>query len=186
MSELIMTGLTFRGRPLYLSEEIQGYTRFKLKLTGYAGRESQNPARYVQWDEVGIGYDNNPPVYGPANWTIISYTLYDATDYEGRDSLRFLMDGYWNDSGGYNSKFDARYNSGCLDTWYGEIIFDSVHGPIIPTSMGFYAPLNIQNHPQTPGKFELSGQMNNNWVVLGSVFGSQLTLTNNAQTVVNI
>ena len=168
------------------TESFSGYTRFKLKLTGYAGREYQNPARYVQWDEVGIGYDNNSPVYGPANWTIVSYTLHDATDFGGRDSLPLLMDGYWGDAGGYNSKFDATYDPGCLDTWYGEIIFDSVNGPIIPTSMGFYAPMNIQRHPQTPGKFELYGQANGDWVLLATVNGSQLTLVDHALTVINI
>lgn len=145
----------------------------------------QNPQRYIQWDEVGVGWNGLGPFYGPDYWSIESYGLHDATDWGDRTgTIRYLFDGYWGDAGGYNSKFDATYNEGCENTWYGEVIFTSLNGPIEPDSMGFYAPLNIQSHPQVPGLFELYGWDGAAWVLITSVNGNQLTLINNECTVI--
>ena len=185
MSELIMTGLTFRGRPLYLGEEIQGYSRFRIRLTGFymPPGHYEDPARYMQLDEIGIGFGGNDPVYGPEYWYKISREISNAASWDSNRPVDNLINGVIGTEAG---KYDYTYNSGYKDTYYVQLVFDSMVGVITPTSIGVYVPNNIESHPQVPGKIELAGYKDGNYVVLGSVLGSQLTLTNGAQTVVNI
>jgi hypothetical protein len=180
-----VSGLTFRGHPLYLGEEIPGYSRFRFRLTGFymPTGHYENPEHYMQLDEIGIGFNGNNPVYGPTYWSKVSTELSNATNWDSNRPIDNLMNGIIGTEAG---KYDYTYNSGYKDTYYVQIVFDSLPGVITPTSIGVYVPNNIENHPQVPGKVELSGYSDGNWVVLGSVLGSQLTLTNGTETVVSI
>lgn len=179
------TGLTLGGHPLYIGEEIQGYSRFRFRLTGFyePPGHTEDPSRYMQLDEIGIGFNGNNPVYGPEYWFKISQELSHATNWDSNRPIDNLINGIIGTEAG---KYDYTYNSGYKDTYYVQIVFDSLPGAITPTSIGVYVPNNIENHPQVPGNIELAGYIDGNWVVLGNVLGSQLTLNNSTETVVSI
>lgn len=135
------------------TKTVRKYKSFKWVLSGRWNQGSGNSGgtrTYMQWDELGIGFDGGNVSYGPDYWTFDSYTL-DGTPFAADIRMPpVLLGGTW---GTEESKFDAS-NFVSLTLYFHTTSGDA----ILPTSIGLYSA-NNQNAYQssTPLHFILSG-----------------------------
>ena len=102
---LIKTGnslLTISG-----TTPVPGYSRFMLKISGfYTPQMWQNPQRYIQWDEVGVGWNGLGPFYGPDYWSIESFSTTQIYTHVDEEALQRAVDS------NPLASFDPEKNSG--------------------------------------------------------------------------
>lgn len=161
-----------------------GYTHFKWELNGRYNQGSGNSGAtrtYMEWDELGIGFNGGAVCYGPDYWTLDSYEL-DGTPWASDIRMPpVLLGGTW---GTEESKFDAS-NFVSLTLY-----FHTTSGAaILPTSVGLYSANNQNDYQSsTPKYFILYGldRTTNQYVQLISVDGANVNRTNTTLTTVQI
>ena len=167
----------------YERKTVRKYKSFKWVLSGRWNQGSGNSgatATYMQWDELGIGFDNGNVCYGPSYWTYDSYTL-DGTPWA--PDMRMpdaLLDGERNTE---YSKFDA--SSFVELTVY---FHTADNNAILPTSVGLIAANGQSSYESsTPLHFMLYGlnEQANEYELLIDVGASDVNRTNNAETIVS-
>lgn len=135
------------------TKTVRKYKSFKWVLSGRWNQGSGNSGAtrtYMQWDELGIGFDNGAVCYGPDYWTFDSYTL-DGTPWAPDERMPpVLLGGTW---GTESSKFDASNFVSLV------VYFHTTSGEaILPTSIGLYSTSNQNDYQSsTPLHFILSG-----------------------------
>lgn len=178
---LSLSNLTINGRPVGLFEELPGYNRFKILATGTIN-ETGDPQRYCQWGQIGLGWNNNNPVYGFDYYNIESYQLVNGTYLEESDSNYPLSNWF---RGSNNHKADYTYNVDHKDDCYAEVIF-TTNETITPTSIGLISTDNANRYTQRPEHFYLYGWNGNDWILIIDVLGSNTNAGDNVETIVNI
>lgn len=162
---------------------VHTYKSFKWVLSGRWNQGSGNygsTATYMEWDELGIGFNDGSVCYGPSYWTYDSYTL-NGTPWAPAERMpEALLDGIRNTE---YSKFDA---SNFVEL---TVYFHTTNNSyIIPTSVGLISASN-QNYYQssTPLHFMLYGlnEATNEYELLIDVGAADVAKTNNAETVIN-
>lgn len=159
------------------------YKSFKWVLSGRWNQGSGNTGAtrtYMEWDELGIGFDNGDVCYGPDYWTYESYTL-DGTPWDpGLRMPDALLDGNRNTE---SSKFDAS-NFVELTVYF----HTTDNTAILPTSVGLIASNGQSSYESsTPLHFKLYGlnEDTNEYEQLIDVGAANVNKTNNAETVVS-
>lgn len=165
------------------TKSLHKYKYFKWVLSGRWNQGSGNSgstATYMEWDELGIGFDNNAVCYGPDYWTFDSYTL-DGTPWSPAVRMpQVLLSGNW---GTETSKFDASNFVSLV------VYFHTTSGEaILPTSIGLYSTSN-QNYYQssTPLHFILSGlnEETNEYEQLIDIGAAEVNKGNTQLTTIN-
>ena len=158
------------------------YKSFKWVLSGRWNQGSGNSgdtATYMQWDELGIGFDGGNVCYGPSYWTYDSYTL-DGTPWAADMRMpNALLDGERNTE---YSKFDAS-NFVELTVYF----HTADNNAILPTSVGLIAANGQSSYESsTPLHFMLYGlnTQTNEYELLIDVGAANVNRTNNAETII--
>lgn len=161
---------------------VHKYKSFKWVLSGRWNQGSGNSgatATYMQWDELGIGFDDGNVCYGPSYWTYDSYTL-DGTPWEPNMRMpNALLDGERNTE---YSKFDAS-NFVELTVYF----HTTDNNAILPTSVGLIAANGQSRYESsTPLHFMLYGlnTQTNEYELLIDVGAANVNRTNNAETII--
>lgn len=162
---------------------VHKYKSFKWVLSGRWNQGSGNTgatATYMQWDELGIGFDGGTVHYGPTYWTYDSYTL-DGTPWDSDTRMPpVLLGGSW---GTESSKFDAS-NFVELTVYF----HTADNSAILPTRVGLISA-NNQNSFQssTPLHFMLYGlnEDANEYELLIDVNAANVNKSNNTETLVS-
>lgn len=166
-----------------LTKTVRKYKSFKWVLSGRWNQGSGNSgatATYMEWDELGIGFDNSAVRYGPTHWTYDSYTL-DGTPWAPYLRMpQVLLGGSW---GTETSKFDAS-NFVELTVYF----HTADNSAILPTRVGLISAHN-QNEYQssTPLYFKLYGlnEDSNEYELLIVVNAANVNKTNITETIVS-
>lgn len=159
------------------------YKSFKWVLSGRWNQGSGNygsTATYMEWDELGIGFNDGSVCYGPSYWTYDSYTL-NGTPWAPAERMPdALLDGNRNTE---YSKFDA---SNFVEL---TVYFHTTNNAyIIPTSVGLISASNQNSYQSsTPLHFMLYGlnESTNEYELLIDVGAADVAKTNNAETIIN-
>ena len=162
---------------------VHKYKSFKWVLSGRWNQGSGNSgdtATYMEWDELGIGFDGGTVHYGPTYWTFDSYTL-DGTPWSPNTRMPpVLLGGSW---GTESSKFDAS-NFVELTVYF----HTADNSAILPTRVGLISA-NNQNSFQssTPLHFKLYGlnEDTNEYELLIDVNAANVNKSSNAETLVS-
>lgn len=162
---------------------VHKYKSFKWVLSGRWNQGSGNTgatATYMEWDELGIAFDDDTVRYGPTYWTYDSYTL-DGTPWSPDTRMpQVLLGGSW---GSEASKFDAS-NFVELTVYF----HTADNSAILPTRVGLISA-NNQNEYQssTPLDFKLYGlnEDTNEYELLIDVNAANVNKTNTTETLVS-
>ena len=161
---------------------VHKYKSFKWVLSGRWNQGSGNSgdtATYMEWDELGIAFDDDTVRYGPDYWTFDSYTL-DGTPWSPNTRMpQVLLGGSW---GTESSKFDAS-NFVELTVYF----HTADNSAILPTRVGLISA-NNQNlfQSSTPLHFKLYGlnTQTNDYELLIDVGAADVNKTSNAETII--
>ena len=178
----IIPGQSSTWSDYIVCEEVQGYNRFKILATGTIN-ETGDPSRYCQWGQIGLGWNNNNPVYGFDYYNVESYQLVNGTYWADYLDINYPLSNWFRGSNSY--KCDYTYNVGHKDDCYAEVIF-TTNESITPTSIGLISTDNAQRYPQRPEHFYLYGWNGSDWVLITDVLGANTTAGNSVETIVNI
>lgn len=162
---------------------VHKYKSFKWVLSGRWNQGSGNSgdtATYMEWDELGIAFDDDTVRYGPDYWTFDSYTL-DGTPWSPNTRMPpVLLGGSW---GTESSKFDAS-NFVELTVYF----HTADNSAILPTRVGLISA-NNQNEYQssTPLHFKLYGlnEDTNEYELLIDVNAANVNKSSNTETLVS-
>lgn len=187
-----MNALTVNGKQLTIDgveilgydEQVAGFKSFKWVLQGrwnHGTGNYGNTSTYMEWDELGIGFDNGNVCYGPSYWTYDSYTLNGTPWAPNTRMPNALLDGKRNTE---YSKFDAS-NFVELTVYF----HTADNNAILPTSVGLIAANGQSSYESsTPLHFMLYGfnEQTNEYELIVDVNAAQVAKTDNAETIINI
>lgn len=135
------------------TKSLHKYKYFKWVLSGRWNQGSGNSgatATYMEWDELGIGFNNTAVCYGPSYWTFDSYELNGTPWAQDLRMPQVLLGGTWNSE---SSKFDAS-NFVQLTVYF----HTANNTSILPTSVGLISANNQNDYQSsTPLTFTLYG-----------------------------
>ena len=161
---------------------VHKYKSFKWVLSGRWNQGSGNTgatATYMQWDELGIGFDGGNVCYGPSYWAYDSYTL-DGTPWAADMRMpNALLNGERNTE---YSKFDAS-NFVELTVYF----HTTDNNAILPTSVGLISANGQSTYESsTPLHFKLYGlnTQTNEYELLIDVGAADVNKTSNAETII--